>query len=185
MMKKPFINRSSLMLFICFALIGGLYVLGLQSIEDVNAQKNNESSSEEVFNITGPKTINVHLRTAYLDGEITEEVVEETIWAMEDFWETYADWQLIDLNENQVIFQKEDPSISPLSKANGYFGISSENMLTMYEGMPMKEREVQQFFQLDIEKLEVDYEQLLSEGIPIQSTDHFQEVIKYLRNYKK
>ncbi|RBW70417.1 intercompartmental signaling factor BofC [Bacillus taeanensis] len=184
-MQKQLINRSSLVLFICFTLIGGLYVLGFQFIEGANAKKSSENLSEEVFQITGPKTINVHLRTAYLDGEIIEEVVQETIWAMEDFWASYDDWQLIDQNEEQVIFQKEVPSISPLSKANGYFGISSENILTMYDGKPSGKREIKKFFQLDLKKLEANYEEALSKGIDIKSTDHYQDVLNKMSNYEK
>ncbi len=135
------------------------------------------------FQVSEPKTIQVVLERIYLDGEISEEILEETILSMEDFWAEYAEWELIDLNESQVLFQQKVNDISPLLKLNGYFGISKEGTLNIYEGKPSEDKVIQSFFQINMKKLKSHQQQELEDGIPVLSKDRYEEVLNLFKKY--
>ncbi|WP_225228724.1 intercompartmental signaling factor BofC [Bacillus sp. PS06] len=134
--------------------------------------------------INDPLTLTVILERVYLDGEVSEEILEETIWAMEDFWAQYEDWQLIHHDEEQVVFQQHVDDISPLLKSNGYFGISDEGVLTIFDGKPNSSNKViQSFFQIDVEKLESRQHNLLKKGIKVGNKAEYINVLETYRTY--
>ncbi|SDY47088.1 forespore regulator of the sigma-K checkpoint [Evansella caseinilytica] len=130
-----------------------------------------------------PKSVEVILQRQYLDGEISEEIVLETIWSMEDFWAYYHDWQLIDQNDVQVIFRKELNDISPLLKINGYFGLAEDGTLNIYNGKPEDNNVIQSFFQVNTSRLKSHLHQDLLKGIPVTSKDHYIQVLKMVEKY--
>jgi forespore regulator of the sigma-K checkpoint len=137
------------------------------------------------YQVMDPKTVKVILARIYLDGEVSEEIVEETILSMEDFWAEYAEWDLIDQDEAQVVFQQRVDDISPLLKINGYFGISEEGTLNIYEGKPSEDKVIQSFFQINMKKLKSHQQRELEDGIPVQSRDRYEEVLKIFKKYAK
>ncbi|MGO4887419.1 BofC C-terminal domain-containing protein [Anaerobacillus sp. MEB173] len=139
--------------------------------------------NENAFEVMGPKSVEVILQRVYLDGEVSEEIVEEVIWSMEDFWAFYENWNLVDQSESQVIFQQEVDDISPLLKINGYFGISPEGVLRIYEGKPNEEKVIHSFFQINTKKLKSHQQSELQEGIPVLSRDHYEKVIQTMKKY--
>ena len=130
-----------------------------------------------------PIEVKVILERVYLDGEISEEQMEEKIWSMEQFWSKYDQWQVVDMDEKSVVFRKHVDDISPLLKANGYFGITDDGILTIYYGKPQKYNIIQSFFQLDIGRLESRRHEELKEGIPIKNKDRYVEVLETFKNY--
>ncbi|MCE4046903.1 MULTISPECIES: intercompartmental signaling factor BofC [Bacillaceae] len=129
-----------------------------------------------------PKKFSVMLQRVYLDGEVSEECVEETIWSMEDFWSKYENWQLVNMDSHQFVFRQEMDDISPLLKANGYFGVSAEGVLGVYNGKPNKSNIIQSFFQIDLEKLESKQQKNLQNGIPIKNKNRYVEVLETFKN---
>lgn len=110
---------------------------------------------------------------------------EETVWAMEDLWAQYKDWKLVDMGLDGIIFEKKIDDISPLLKTNGYFGITENGILSIFNGKPGKENIIQSFFQIDIDKLESHRQMELKEGIPIKTKDHYIQVLESLQSLKK
>ncbi len=133
----------------------------------------------------GPLVVEVILRTNYADGVSTNQSVYETIWAMEDFWSQYADWQLVDQEEGRMIFERNLEDISPASKQNGHFGLTEEGVLTIFDGIPAEEKVIQTFFQIDVGKLESQRREQLMEGIPVESWYQFEDVIQSFSKIKK
>lgn len=133
----------------------------------------------------GQFLLTVVLERIYLDGEVSQEVVSETIWSMEDFWAKYDEWQLLDMEKDKVIFRKYMDDISPLLKANGYFGITDEGVLTIFNGRPINSNIIQSFFPIDLGKLESKKCEELKEGIPIKTKEQYVEVLKTFRSYSK
>lgn len=129
-----------------------------------------------------PHNVEVVLYRYYLDGEMSEEEIEETIWSMEDFWSYYEEWDLVDQNSKQIVFQKEIDDISPLLKMHGYFGLSGDDTLSIYNGKPAEEDIIHSFFQINTNQLKSQSHELLLEGIRITTKDEFIEVLK---NYQK
>jgi forespore regulator of the sigma-K checkpoint len=123
-------------------------------------------------------TVDVILERVYLDGEVSEEVKSETIWSMEDFWAAYAAWELVDMSDEQVVFRQSVDDISPLLKSNGYFGISEEGVLSIFNGKPGQSEIIQSFFQIDIKRLESKQHEDLVRGIPVKSKQGYQQVIQ-------
>lgn len=171
---KKFHHSRILTVCILITLIFFMLLNGNQKIINAEEKMNDE-----------PLTVKVVLQRAYLDGELSEEVMNETIFSMEDFWAAYEDWQLIDQNEERIVFQKNIDDISPLLKANGYFGLTGDGTLSIFNGKPETNDVIQSFFQIDIKKLESRKHDELIEGIRIESKDQYLEVLKTLETYSK
>jgi len=104
-------------LFVIFFVLSGLFFIQFQNSNTTTASDLHliRETSREVINAVpvmtsfepmNLKSVRVILSRVYLDGEISEEIVEEIILSMEDFWAEYAEWKLIDQDEAQVIFQQ-------------------------------------------------------------------------------
>lgn len=130
-----------------------------------------------------PQHLTVILERNYLDGEVSEEVIKEKIWSMEDFWVKYEQWQLEDMDGKKIVFKKQIDDISPLLKTNGYFGLSREGILTIYYGKPDHSKIIQSFFQIDIRKLESNKQAELQQGIPIKTKDRYVDVLESFKEY--
>ncbi len=174
--------------FMVLLLLGAFYFTFFHQEEKEaarNSVQTNELQNEPVQPVQAPAvhTVKVILERKYLDGETSEEVVQENIISMEDFWSHYAEWQLKDMTEEHITFEKEIDDISPLLKTNGYFGISEDGVLSIFNGKPGESEIIQSFFQLDIRKLESKQHDELVKGIPIKSKQGYQEVIKSFKPY--
>jgi forespore regulator of the sigma-K checkpoint len=175
----------SMMVGILFLLSGFISDTELYSKNQGEEQDNmDQGENEDSSTANDPVTLTVILERVYLDGEVSEEIVEETIWAMEDFWGEYENWQLIHQDEEQVVFQQHVDDISPLLKSNGYFGISDEGVLTIFDGRPNSSNKViQSFFQIDIEKLESRQHDLLKKGIKVGNKAEYINVLETYRTF--
>lgn len=182
-LMTPLFKRAHVVKYLVVSLViagFSIFFLLYQTAAE-NTEVKIEQTKEEIqaLEVTGPLTVNVILQQQYLDGNTSEKTVTETIWSMEDFWAQYRDWQLVDQKEGQMIFRKTIDDISPLLKANGYFGISEDGTLTIFKGLPAESEEViQSFFQIDISKLESRQQEELKQGIPVVSKDHYIQVIE-------
>lgn len=130
-----------------------------------------------------PQHLTIILERIYLDGEISEEVVLDSYWSIENFWAKYDQWQLIEIDESKMVFRKQVDDISPLLKANGYFGLTEDGVLTIFNGRPDRSRIIQSFFQIDVKKLESKKQEELIQGIPIKTKDRYEEVLETFKPY--
>ena len=74
--------------------------------------------------------------------------------------------------------------ISPLLKSNGYFGITEEGILTIFDGKPDEQSKIiQSFYQIDVEKLESHQHNLLKNGIKVFSKDEYEQVLEAFKPY--
>ncbi|WP_374058287.1 BofC C-terminal domain-containing protein [Thermaerobacillus caldiproteolyticus] len=141
-------------------------------------------STSNVFAEPSPVKMNVILERMYLDGEVSEEIREETVVSMKDIWKKYEGWQLVDMDDEQIVFQKTINDISPLLKANGYFGLTKNGTLSIFEGKPNKSsRVIQSFFQIDIKKLESRQHEQLKKGIRVISKSQYKDIIETYRHF--
>ncbi|MCL6571597.1 MAG: intercompartmental signaling factor BofC [Bacillus sp. (in: Bacteria)] len=142
-----------------------------------------QTESHQTQATTEPRNLTIILERVYLDGEISQEVVYETCYSMENFWAKYDQWQLMDTDESTMVFRKQVDDISPLLKANGFFGITEGGVLTIFNGRPDQLRIIQSFFQIDIKKLESKKQEELMHGIPIKTKDRYVEVLETFKVY--
>jgi forespore regulator of the sigma-K checkpoint len=130
-----------------------------------------------------PLHMKIVLERIYLDGEVSEEMVKENIVSLENFWAKYDQWELKDIDEKKVVFSKKIDDISPLLKSNGYFGLSDNGVLTIFNGKPERSHIIQSFFQIDIKKLESRKQKELRNGIPIKTKDRYVKVLETFKPY--
>lgn len=130
-----------------------------------------------------PQEIKVILQREYLDGELSEEKVTELFWTIEKFKNKYAGWKIIELTKNHIVLHKMENDISPLLKTNGYFGMTENGTLSIYNGKPEDDKIIHTFFQIDVGKLEVYQQEELQQGIQIISKDQFNSLMKEYREY--
>ena len=162
------IRKAIILLSILFGSAPGVTLAGSASMQD---------------EYKPPTNVTVILERIYLDGEISEEVVNEKYWSPENFWAKYDQWQLTEMNDSTYVFKRRVDDISPLLKSNGYFGITNDGVLTIFNGKPGQSRIIQSFFQLDINKLESKKQEELIQGIPIKNKDRFVEVLETFKPY--
>jgi len=126
----------------------------------------------------------VILESVYLDGEVSEEIVTEAVVSMKDIWKKYKGWQLVNMDDEQIVFQKRIDDISPLAKTNGYFGLTKDGKLSIFEGKPNESsRVIQSFFQIDIKKLESHQHEQLQKGIRVASKSRYRDIIEMYRHF--
>lgn len=130
-----------------------------------------------------PQEIKVILQREYLDGELSEEKVTELFWTIEKFKNKYAGWKIIELTKNHIVLHKMENDISPLLKTNGYFGMTEDGTLSIYNGKPEDDKIIHTFFQIDVGKLEVYQQEELQQGIQIISKEQFNSLMKEYREY--
>ncbi|WP_338470376.1 BofC C-terminal domain-containing protein [Niallia sp. XMNu-256] len=173
--KQFYYSNIRLLLVWVLVLVGFLF--GLQNHAFAETESNEEKRQ--------PFTVEVILKCLYMDGEISEETVTETIYSMENFWAKYDDWQYIGMENNKMVFQKRADDISPLLKSNGYFGVTDDGILSIFNGKPYKSHIIQSFFQIDVGKLESTKREELKNGIPVKTKDRYVEVLETYKNYSK
>lgn len=141
-------------------------------------------SKVEAHNVVQQETITtISLIRNFLDGECSIESLSNEIGNLNEIKEVYPNWDLIEIKEGTIYLQKYIDDISPLLKANGYFGITTEGVLSIYNGEPKQKQLIQSFFQIDIEKLESKSIEELTKGIPIQTKEHYVQVIESFKAY--
>lgn len=187
---KSFRIKTSWIFPTVVTVLGTVYVFLFHTYEDevkanLPSKLNTEKHAEvEAQTVNGPITVEVFLQRNYIDGNQSEEVVYETIWSMEDFWANYADWQLVDQEVNKVTFEQKIDDISPISKVNGFFGLTEEGILTIFNGKPDEEEVIQSFFQIDVDELESGLMEELKQGIRVQSKQEYTEILERFRAFE-
>jgi forespore regulator of the sigma-K checkpoint len=172
-LSRLFIATGAVILFMFIGKAPGMVLTGSATqIDDYHDQQKTE-----------PQQVTIILERVYLDGEISEESILESYWSIENFWEKYDQWQLVEMDETKMVFRKIEDDISPLLKANGYFGITDNGVLTIFNGRPGGSRIIQSFFQIDVKKLESKIQAELLQGIPIKTKDRYVEVLETFKTY--
>lgn len=127
--------------------------------------------------------IYVKLERVYLDGEVSEEMIVEKARSQEEIIANYEDWSIVNMSDEKIHLRKEIDDISPLLKINGYFGISEDGFLNIYNGRPVEDKVIQSFFQLNTKKLKSYQQMELQEGIPVMSRENYHDILNLYKQY--
>ncbi|MGI8316019.1 BofC C-terminal domain-containing protein [Halobacillus mangrovi] len=125
-----------------------------------------------------PLKLTVILKEHYMDGVIETTKKEETIWSMVDFWAQYEGWTVENQQLDQVVFKREVKDISPLTKQQGYFGLTEDGELAVFQGDPEDGKVIEAFKPIPVKPLESRRKTELKSGIKIKDYDHFEQVLK-------
>ncbi|MBS4173677.1 BofC C-terminal domain-containing protein [Bacillus sp. FJAT-49736] len=171
--------RTILMAALFFG--ANLYTLPQSHKDPLNTNKMMMTKPSAQVLSKGQKTI--ILERVFMDGEVSEEILHEKRLSNKVYMNKYKSWQLVEMDDDQLVFQKKVDDISPLLKSNGYFGLSDDGTLSIFNGKPNKADIIQSFFQIDMKKLEGKKQEELLKGIPIKSKEDFTNVIETLKRY--
>ncbi len=125
----------------------------------------------------------VTLQRLYVDGEMSEEVSIKEANTVKEIVKQYDGWHLVLKNDKELVFQKHINDISPLMKVNGYFGITNDGTLSIFNGKPIEEDVIQSFFQIDVERLETKKHNELVRGIRVKNKEQYEEVLGGFERY--
>lgn len=130
-----------------------------------------------------PAKVQIQLEKVYLDGDVGIENKVEAARTLEDFKAAYKGWQLIDQKKGFILFRKQVDDISPLSKTNGYIGVTEDGVISTFHGRPgILSEPIQSFFQIDIKRLESRMADDLRKGIPYRTKKEFEHVIEAVKS---
>lgn len=154
----------------------GVFILGVSENQlNVSYAKMEKAPNTRVTLIT--------LERVFVDGEISEETLYQQGLTQQQICHKYKGWLMKSRGKGKIVFQKKMDDISPLLKANGYFGITNDGTVTIFNGKPDHEDIIHSFFQIDIKKLEGKKQNELLKGIPVKSVEDFNSVLKALKPY--
>lgn len=127
--------------------------------------------------------VHIQFEKVYLDGDVGIENREETIGKAEDVKAAYKGWRLVDQKKGFILLRKQVDDISPLSKTNGYIGVTEEGVISTFHGRPdVLSEPIQSFFQIDIKRLESRMAEDLQKGIPYRTKKEFEHVIEAVKS---
>lgn len=163
-------RKRHCILFITLLLIGIVMMGG--SIQSVTATTEKLNEGQKV----------VILERHYLDGDMSEEIIIEEL-TYSEIRKKYMDWSFVLMNEDHIKFKKLVNDISPLLKSNGFFGITKDGTLSIFNGKPNDENIIHSFFQIDLGKLETRTQEQLVRGIPVRTKEEFIQVLEAFKPF--
>lgn len=131
----------------------------------------------------------VQLISEYLCGVQTEVKTFHSIEEMEEWVIQYKDqWdKVIKEGAGFKLLKKVPNDLSPVCKKDGYFGITEDHVLTIFEGPPAQNKVIQTFFRIDTERLEsmLPMEELLTlkKGIRIHNVEEYRSVLSTYKQF--
>lgn len=131
--------------------------------------------------------VNLTLQKTYVCGTEVEEKVTKMVPSMDQIYMDYQDWELVSQQENHFVFKKFVHDLAPVCREKGYFGLTEDGILTLFEGPPKEEKVIQTFFQIDTQKMESSLPQndlaLLKEGIRIHDLAEYNSILSTYGEY--
>ncbi|MGN9864427.1 BofC C-terminal domain-containing protein [Bacillus swezeyi] len=168
--SRKMLNKMN---FVLFAALPFVILFGIQQ----------EAAAVRPAEAKEPAKIHIQFEKVYLDGDVGIESKEEAIGRVEDFKAAYKGWQLVDQKKGFILFRKQVDDISPLSKTNGYIGVTEDGVISTFHGRPgVLSEPIQSFFQIDIKRLESRMADDLRKGIPYRTKKEFEHVIEAVKS---
>ncbi|WP_226583337.1 BofC C-terminal domain-containing protein [Halobacillus litoralis] len=147
------------------------------SQREIQAKETSNSKALETLVKPEPLKLTVILKEHYIDGVTETTKKEETIWSMMDFWSSYEGWMIEEQNLDRIVFQRQVEDISPLTKQQGYFGLTEDGELAVFQGIPNEGKVIESFKPIPIKPLESKRINELENGIKIRDYRHFEQVV--------
>lgn len=131
--------------------------------------------------------VNLTLQKTYVCGTEAEEKVTKMVPSLDQIYLDYQDWELVSQQDNHFVFKKWVHDLAPICREKGYFGLTEDGILTLFEGPPTEERVIQTFFHIDTNKLESTLPQndlaLLKKGIRIHDLAEYNSILSTYGEY--
>ncbi len=106
-----------------------------------------------VVEVNGGIETEVILKRHYVCGDSTSEKQLMSHVTLQQLQQMYEGWNLKSYKDDKVVFEQEVWDLSPQCKKNGYFGISEDGYVTLFNGPPHLSEVIETFFQIDMESI--------------------------------
>ena len=178
--------RSYKLFFLTLALLAaGMLGRGTtyltDALKDQSIQEKMLGQAEEKAVAAMGKPLEVVLKRTYLCGTKDEERVRVEPQTSEQLLSKYIGWEIVSVGADSVVLEKEENDISPVCKAKGYFGLSPDNMLTLFNGLPGEQKIIQTFYQINTARLEASLPKkeldLLKKGIRVHDLAEYNSIL--------
>jgi forespore regulator of the sigma-K checkpoint len=169
--------------------IGTIFFALAATLAIGNLSSHPSKNQEEAIEVSTKQSVKLIVQTNYICG--TELAIKEfdQVRDMEKWLETQnSPWQM-EANKNSEYKVTRDVvhDLSPLCKKEGYFGLSEEGVLTMFQGPPTDNKVIQTFFRIDTQLLEskLPKEKVgnLMQGIRVYSVDEYLHVLSTFEEF--
>lgn len=128
------------------------------------------------------------LARTYLCGVKDEERLQLADESMEKVLSSYKGWEIIASEQGKLILLKRENDIAPVCKANGYFGLSPDGVLTLFNGVPGEQKVIQTFYQINRAKMEAALPKkeiaLLQGGIRVRDLAEYNSVLSTFSEFQ-
>ncbi len=128
------------------------------------------------------------LARTYLCGVKEEERLQLVDESIEKTLSTYTGWEIISSEQGKLILLKRENDIAPVCKANGYFGLSPDGVLTLFNGVPGEQKVIQSFYQINRAKMEATLPKeeitLLRDGIRVRDLSEYNSVLSTFSEFQ-
>ncbi len=102
---------------------------------------------------SAPLTVKLH--RIYVCGEETKPLGRISGKQLASLLRSHPDWTVRrDETPQTLIIEQQIDDLSEQCKANAYIGVDKAGRLSLYDGLPKKEKVVKTFFQLDVQYME-------------------------------
>lgn len=127
------------------------------------------------------KSIDLVLQRSYMCGQQDEEHKKLESDSIEDLLAEYSGWEIISIGPDKVVLHQQVNDLSPLCKENGYFGLTEDGTLTLFNGLPAEQKVIQTFYRIDTERMEASIPaaeiDLLRSGIRVGNLAEFNSIL--------
>jgi forespore regulator of the sigma-K checkpoint len=127
------------------------------------------------------------LHRTYLCGEETRQLGMHSTSEVADLLKSHREWGAAFDSAGRVMMEQTVDDLSPQCRKTAYIGMDKDGNLSLYEGLPRRDKVIRTFFQLDVAMLESrlsdDHVQELERGIRVTDKDEYNSVLSTFNNF--
>jgi len=159
----------------------------VDTLQQMNEDGTPSEREELVQPVLAQEKVDITLQKTYVCGTQEEQKLTKTVSSPDQVFLDYQEWELVSKEDHHFVFKKLVHDLSPVCKENGYFGLTKEGILTLFEGPPQQQKVIQTFFQIDTERFESSLLQhdlnLLKKGIRIHDIAEYNSILSTYGEY--
>lgn len=178
-MKRDWLFFLTGTIALAAAALGAAIYGASRNAEEPTASFAYRSSQPAVEAMARPyELVLAHTYLCGLKDEVRKELKDVSL---EQALTQYSGWEIISAQKGKLILLKRENDIAPACKANGYFGLSADGMLTLFNGLPAEQDVIQTFYQINTKRMEArlpkEEIELLHKGIRVRDLAEYNSVL--------
>lgn len=182
--RRPMWTLGSIILSL---LVGWLALARIESVTAAAKPIEHQSSINQMLE-KHTEPLSVELHRVYVCGEEAQPLGRMMSKQIMQLLLVHPEWKaMLDKEQSTIHLEQHIEDLSEHCKANAYMGVDKKGNLTLYDGVPKKEKVVRTFFQLDVRYMESSLPQdkleQLAEGIRISDMEEYNSVLSTFSDY--